>query len=49
MTVTDQKLMRLTQAFKGLLLVEPQRQQSPKHFGIASRGPASSQGVCINV
>ncbi|XP_056344578.1 spindle and centriole-associated protein 1 isoform X2 [Oenanthe melanoleuca] len=43
MTVTDQKLMCLTQAFKGLPLVEPQREQSPKHFGIASRGPTNSQ------
>ncbi|NWY91364.1 SPICE protein, partial [Loxia curvirostra] len=43
MTVTDEKLMCLTQAFKGLPLVEPEREQSPKHFGIASRGPANSQ------
>ncbi|NXH64434.1 SPICE protein, partial [Rhabdornis inornatus] len=43
MRVTDQKLMCLTQAFKGLPLVEPEREQSPKHFGIASRGPANSQ------
>ncbi|NWI45766.1 SPICE protein, partial [Picathartes gymnocephalus] len=43
MTVTDQKLVCLTQAFKGLPLVEPEREQSPKHFGIASRGPANSQ------
>ncbi|KAL2311310.1 hypothetical protein Nmel_003010 [Mimus melanotis] len=43
MTVTDQKLMCLTQAFKDLPLVEPEREQSPKHFGIASRGPANSQ------
>ncbi|XP_062371499.1 spindle and centriole-associated protein 1 [Cinclus cinclus] len=43
MTVTDQKLMCLTQAFKGLPLVEHQREQSPKHFGMASRGPANSQ------
>ncbi|NWS86830.1 SPICE protein, partial [Toxostoma redivivum] len=43
MTVTDQKLMYLTQAFKDLPLVEPEREQSPKHFGIASRGPANSQ------
>ncbi|XP_063250081.1 spindle and centriole-associated protein 1 isoform X2 [Prinia subflava] len=44
MTVTDQKLMCLTQAFKGLPLVEPEREQSPKHFGIASKGPENSQG-----
>ncbi|NXY57826.1 SPICE protein, partial [Callaeas wilsoni] len=43
MTVTDQKLMCLTQAFKGLPLVEPERERSPKHFGIASKGPANSQ------
>ncbi|NWX36767.1 SPICE protein, partial [Notiomystis cincta] len=43
MTVTDQKLMCLTQAFKSLPLVEPEREQSPKHFGIASKGPANSQ------
>ncbi|NXA92731.1 SPICE protein, partial [Melanocharis versteri] len=33
MTVTDEKLICLTQAFKGLPLVEPEREQSPKHFG----------------
>ncbi|NXO25446.1 SPICE protein, partial [Cisticola juncidis] len=43
MTVTDQKLMCLTQAFKGLPLVEPEREQSPKHFGIVSKGPENSQ------
>ncbi|KAF2981625.1 hypothetical protein EK904_001087 [Melospiza melodia maxima] len=43
MTVTDEKLMCLTQAFKGLPLVEPEREQSSKHLGIASRGPANSQ------
>ncbi|NXU16967.1 SPICE protein, partial [Pardalotus punctatus] len=43
MTVTDEKLMCLIQAFKGLPLVEPGREQSPKHFGIASKGPANSQ------
>ncbi|NXE61046.1 SPICE protein, partial [Calcarius ornatus] len=43
MTVTDEKLMCLTQAFKGLPLVEPEREESSKHFGIASRGPANSQ------
>ncbi|NXN86615.1 SPICE protein, partial [Bombycilla garrulus] len=43
MTVTDQKLMCLTQAFKGLPLIEPEREQSSKHFGIASRGPANGQ------
>ncbi|NXO70143.1 SPICE protein, partial [Phainopepla nitens] len=43
MTETDQKLMCLTQAFKGLPLVEPEREQSSQHFGIASRGPANGQ------
>ncbi|XP_039244846.1 spindle and centriole-associated protein 1 isoform X3 [Pipra filicauda] len=43
MTVTDEKLMSLTQAFKGLPLVEPEREQSSKHFGIAREGPADSQ------
>ncbi|XP_032535686.1 spindle and centriole-associated protein 1 isoform X1 [Chiroxiphia lanceolata] len=43
MTVTDEKLMSLTQAFKGLPLVEPEREQSSKHFGIARKGPADSQ------
>ncbi|NWW16707.1 SPICE protein, partial [Falcunculus frontatus] len=43
MTVTDEKLMCLTQAFKGLPLVEHGREQNPKHFGIASKGPANSQ------
>lgn len=43
MTVTDEKLMCLTQAFKGLSLVEPEREQSTKHLGIANKGPANSQ------
>ncbi|NXP38407.1 SPICE protein, partial [Leiothrix lutea] len=43
MTVTDQRLMCLTEAFKGLPLVEPEREQSTKHFGIASKGPENSQ------
>ncbi|NXK07862.1 SPICE protein, partial [Herpetotheres cachinnans] len=43
MTVTDEQLMSLTQAFKGLPLVEPRREQSPNHFGIASKGPVNSQ------
>ncbi|KAL9867224.1 spindle and centriole-associated protein 1 isoform 1-T1 [Geothlypis trichas] len=43
MAVTDEKLMCLIQAFKGLPLVEPEREQSSKHLGIASRGPANSQ------
>ncbi|NWR31690.1 SPICE protein, partial [Tachuris rubrigastra] len=50
MTVTDEKLMSLTQAFKGLPLVEPEREQSSKHFGIARKGPTNSQekpdGTC---
>ncbi|NXF36727.1 SPICE protein, partial [Nyctibius bracteatus] len=43
MTVTDEQLISLTQAFKGLPLVEPRREQSPNHFGIASKGPVNSQ------
>ncbi|KFQ76410.1 Spindle and centriole-associated protein 1, partial [Phaethon lepturus] len=43
MTVTDEQLISLTQAFKGLPLVEPRREQSPNHFGIASKGPTNSQ------
>ncbi|XP_071415835.1 spindle and centriole-associated protein 1 isoform X1 [Pithys albifrons albifrons] len=43
MTVTDEKLMSLTQAFKGLPLVEPVREQSSKHFEIARKGPANNQ------
>ncbi|KAM6100292.1 LOW QUALITY PROTEIN: spindle and centriole-associated protein 1 [Theristicus caerulescens] len=43
MTVTDEQLMSLTQAFKGLPLVEPRREQSPNHFGIASKGPVNGQ------
>ncbi|NXX35719.1 SPICE protein, partial [Nicator chloris] len=43
MTVTDQKLMCLTQAFKGLPLMEPEREQNPKHFGVASKGPENRQ------
>ncbi|XP_010140183.1 PREDICTED: spindle and centriole-associated protein 1, partial [Buceros rhinoceros silvestris] len=43
MTVTDEQLTSLTQAFKGLPLVESRREQSPNHFGIASKGPANGQ------
>ncbi|NXE90036.1 SPICE protein, partial [Menura novaehollandiae] len=43
MTVTDQQLMSVTQALKGLPLVESGRERSPQHFGIASKGPANSQ------
>ncbi|XP_009986453.1 PREDICTED: spindle and centriole-associated protein 1, partial [Tauraco erythrolophus] len=43
MMVTDEQLISLTQAFKGLPLVEPRREQSPNHFGIASKGPANGQ------
>ncbi|NXY19490.1 SPICE protein, partial [Atrichornis clamosus] len=43
MTVTDEQLMSLAQAFKGLPLVEPEREKRPKHFGIASKSPANSQ------
>ncbi|NXT22072.1 SPICE protein, partial [Syrrhaptes paradoxus] len=43
MTVTDEQLISLTQAFKGLPLVESRRDQSPNHFGTASKGPVNSQ------
>ncbi|XP_055664008.1 spindle and centriole-associated protein 1 isoform X4 [Falco peregrinus] len=43
MTVTDEQLTSLTQAFKGLPLVEPRREQGPSHFGIASKGPVNGQ------
>uniref|UniRef100_A0A8B9BA18 Spindle and centriole-associated protein 1 n=1 Tax=Anser brachyrhynchus TaxID=132585 RepID=A0A8B9BA18_9AVES len=37
MIVTDEQMTSLTQAFKSLPLVEPRREQSPNHFGTASR------------
>ncbi|NWR57542.1 SPICE protein, partial [Bucorvus abyssinicus] len=43
MTVTDEQMTSLTQAFKGLPFVESRREQSPNHFGIASKGPANGQ------
>ncbi|KAF1469509.1 Spindle and centriole-associated protein 1, partial [Megadyptes antipodes antipodes] len=43
MTVTDKQLISLTQAFKGLPVVEPRREQSPNHFGTASKGPVNGQ------
>ncbi|NXU48278.1 SPICE protein, partial [Turnix velox] len=43
MIVTDEQLTSLTQAFKGLPLVEPRREQSPNHFGVASKGPVNDQ------
>ncbi|KFQ13889.1 Spindle and centriole-associated protein 1, partial [Leptosomus discolor] len=44
MTATDEQLISLTQAFKGLPLVEPRREQSPNHFGgIASKGLVNGQ------
>ncbi|XP_069722815.1 spindle and centriole-associated protein 1 [Phaenicophaeus curvirostris] len=43
MTVTDEQLISLTQAFKGLPLAEPRREQSPNHFGITSSGAVSGQ------
>ncbi|NWV01651.1 SPICE protein, partial [Upupa epops] len=42
MMVTDEQLTSLTQAFKGLL-VEPRSDQSPIHFGVASKGSINSQ------
>ncbi|CAM9682740.1 unnamed protein product [Bubo scandiacus] len=43
MTVTDEQLISLTEAFKGLPLVESRREQTPNRFGIASKGPVNSQ------
>ncbi|XP_072737175.1 spindle and centriole-associated protein 1 isoform X2 [Ciconia boyciana] len=43
MMVTDEQLISLTQAFKGLPLVEPRREQSPNHVGTASKDAANSQ------
>nr|XP_021148323.1 spindle and centriole-associated protein 1 isoform X6 [Columba livia] len=42
--VTDEQLISLTQAFKGLPLAEPRRDRSLNHFGIAGKGPVNSQG-----
>ncbi|KFZ47560.1 Spindle and centriole-associated protein 1, partial [Antrostomus carolinensis] len=43
MTVTDEHLVSLTQAFKSLPLVEPRREESPNHFGIAGKGSVNGQ------
>ncbi|NXN63741.1 SPICE protein, partial [Himantopus himantopus] len=43
MTVTEEQLISLTQAFKGLPLVESGSEQSPNNFGIASQGPVNGQ------
>ncbi|KAM6420120.1 spindle and centriole-associated protein 1 isoform 2-T2 [Pluvialis apricaria] len=43
MMVTEEQLISLTQAFKGLPLVESRREQSPNHLGIASQGPVNGQ------
>ncbi|NXN98629.1 SPICE protein, partial [Rhinopomastus cyanomelas] len=43
MMVTDEQLTSLTQAFKGLPLVEPRRDQSPNRFGVTSKGSVNSQ------
>ncbi|NWH75128.1 SPICE protein, partial [Piaya cayana] len=43
MTATDEQLISLTQAFEGLPLVEPRREQSPNHSGIASSGTVDGQ------
>ncbi|NXI74756.1 SPICE protein, partial [Anseranas semipalmata] len=43
MIVTDEQMTSLMQAFKSLPLVEPRREQSPNHFGIASKSPANGQ------
>lgn len=34
----------LTQAFQGLHLVEPRREESPSHFGIAQKSLSRIQG-----
>lgn len=49
MTVTDEQLMSLTEAFKGLPLVEPRGEQSPNHFGGAGKGPVNGQGMCMRL
>ncbi|XP_042723460.1 spindle and centriole-associated protein 1 [Lagopus leucura] len=44
MIETDEKMTSLTQAFKGLPLIEPRREDlSPSHFGIAHRSPSCTQ------
>ncbi|XP_072192871.1 spindle and centriole-associated protein 1 [Excalfactoria chinensis] len=43
MIETDEKMTSLTQAFKGLPLVEPRREESPSHFGIAHKSPSQTQ------
>ncbi|NWH66845.1 SPICE protein, partial [Geococcyx californianus] len=43
MTVTDEQLISLTQAFKDLPLVESRREQSLNHFGIVSNGTVNSR------
>ncbi|XP_040563123.1 spindle and centriole-associated protein 1 isoform X2 [Gallus gallus] len=40
---TDEKMTFLTQAFKGLPLVEPRREESPCHFGTAHKSPSYTQ------
>lgn len=45
MIETDEKMTSLTQAFKGLPLIEPRREDlSSSHFGIAHRSPSCTQG-----
>ncbi|NXG53220.1 SPICE protein, partial [Psilopogon haemacephalus] len=44
--VTDEQLTSLTQAFKGLPLVEPQREQGPNNFVSESKGPTNGQEEC---
>ncbi|XP_015729864.1 spindle and centriole-associated protein 1 isoform X2 [Coturnix japonica] len=43
MIETDEKMTSLTRAFKGLPLVEPRREESPSHFGIAHKSPSQTQ------
>ncbi|OXB76236.1 UNVERIFIED_CONTAM: hypothetical protein H355_014644 [Colinus virginianus] len=43
MIETDEQMTSLTQAFKGLPLVEPRREESPSHFGIANPSKSNTQ------
>ncbi|OXB68923.1 hypothetical protein ASZ78_005360 [Callipepla squamata] len=43
MIKTDEQMTSLTRAFKGLPLVEPRREESPSHFGIANPSPSNTQ------
>ncbi|NXJ11801.1 SPICE protein, partial [Odontophorus gujanensis] len=43
MIKTDEQMTSLTRAFQGLPLVEPRREESPSHFGIANQSPSNTQ------